>query len=165
MSIGLLVLRLVFGLLFIGHGSQKLFGFFGGHGPCGTAGFLAGLGFRPALPMAIFVGLSEAGGGLLFALGLAQPLAALLIIGAMVTAIISVHWTHGIWNPAGIEYPLVCVAIAFELASTGAGRWSLDNVLSISWAGMDWALMALIAAVAGSLAILASRRVPTASGE
>lgn len=73
--------------LFIGHGTQRLFGWFGGHGPAGTGGMLESLGFRPGRPLAVVTGLAEAGGGLLVALGLLTPLGAAAIIGVMATAL------------------------------------------------------------------------------
>jgi putative oxidoreductase len=83
-------LRLVVGLAFIGHGTQKLFGWFGGHGPTGTGGFFASQGFRAGVLMAVAAGLSEAGGGALLVLGLGTPLAAVLLATVMINAIASV---------------------------------------------------------------------------
>src|SRR3954471_7383566 len=113
MSLGLLVLRVVIGLLFVGHGTQKLFGWFGGHGLEGTGGFMASLGYRPGRQHALLAGLSEAGGGALFALGLFTPLAVAILIGVMVNAIGSAHWDNGLWvTNGGYEYPLVLCAAA-----------------------------------------------------
>jgi putative oxidoreductase len=78
-NLSLLLLRLVLGLIFLGHGAQKLFGFFGGHGRAGTSQFLTSLGFRPAKWWAVVVALGEFLGGLFLALGILTPLAALLI--------------------------------------------------------------------------------------
>src|SRR5204863_3313150 len=90
MDVGMLILRLVVGALFIGHGTQKLFGWFEGHGLEGTAGFMDSLGYRPGKRYAAIGGLAEAGGGLLLVLGLLTPLAAVLIVGMMLNAILSV---------------------------------------------------------------------------
>jgi putative oxidoreductase len=98
----LLVLRIVLGLLFVGHGTQKLFGWFGGHGLNGTAGFFASLRYRPPRLAAVGAGGSEAIGGLFLALGFLAPLAAAMITGAMVNAIVSVHWSHGPWVTNGV---------------------------------------------------------------
>src|SRR5205085_8099803 len=88
MDVGMLILRLVVGALFIGHGTQKLFGWFQGHGLEGTAGFMESLGYRPGKRYAALGGLAEAGGGALLVLGLLTPLAAALIVGMMLNAIL-----------------------------------------------------------------------------
>src|SRR2546429_7912916 len=95
MDFGLLVLRLVVGGLFIGHGTQKLFGWFGGYGLEGTGGFMETLGYRPGKRFAVMGGIAEAGGGLLLFLGLLTPLAAAAIIGMMINAIFAVHVENG----------------------------------------------------------------------
>src|SRR5689334_5538801 len=96
MELGLLVLRVVVGLLFFGHGAQKLFGWFGGHGLAGTGGFFEQIGFPHGKRQAALAGLAEAGGGLLLALGLLTPLAAALIISVMVVAVSKVHFAKEI---------------------------------------------------------------------
>jgi putative oxidoreductase len=162
MNTALLVLRLVVGLLFAGHGAQKLFGWFGGHGPRNTGGFFESIGFRPGLPFALLAGGAELGGGLLLALGLFVPVAALLFAGVMGSAIAAVHWRNGIWNQnSGIEFPLVLGTIAFAVAAIGPGRYSLDNALGIDWHGLWWALGAVGLGALGALgSLLAGRRPP-----
>jgi len=159
MNIALLVLRVIVGGLFIGHGGQKLFGWFGGHGPKGTASFFDGIGLAPALPLALLAGGAEVGGGLLFALGLYVPVAALLMIGVMTTAIVSVHWKNGLWVTAGgSEYPLVLAAVAFAVAAIGPGSISVDHALGIHWAGLRWAVAAAVAGgLGGLIAVVAGR--------
>ena len=83
MSAGLLILRVVFGALMAVYGAQKLFGWFGGYGLTGTAGYLEGLGFRPGRLFAAAAGLAELGGGVLLALGLFTPAAAATIVSDM----------------------------------------------------------------------------------
>lgn len=132
-DIALLVLRLTLGLLLFGHGAQKLFGWFGGHGLKGTAGWLASMGMRPANFWAVVAGASEAGGGLLLALGFLSPFGPLGIIAAMLVAIITVHWNQGLWNAKnGIEFPLTNLVAALALALVGPGSLSLDAVLGIA---------------------------------
>jgi putative oxidoreductase len=97
----MLLLRIVVGLLFVGHGTQKLFGWFGGHGREGTARFFGSLGYRPPETMAVVGGLVETTGGLLLLLGLFTPFGSALIVGMMVAAILSVHAPKGIWNENG----------------------------------------------------------------
>src|SRR5213593_4581126 len=101
MDIGMLIVRLVVGALFIGHGTQKLFGWFGGHGLKGTGGFFASLGFRPGRFWAFTGGFSEAVGGLLLALGLITPLGAAMIVGMMTSATLVAHLKNGLWNSNG----------------------------------------------------------------
>ncbi len=129
---GLLVVRVIVGLLLFGHGSQKLFGWFGGHGLKGTAGWLGSIGMQPATFWAFMAGLSEAAGGLLLALGFLNPIGSLGIIAAMLTATFKVHWTKGIWNMnGGMEFPLTNIAVALGIALTGPGAYSLDAMLGI----------------------------------
>src|SRR4051794_36906519 len=97
MSIGLLLLRLVVGLLFVGHGTQKLFGWFEGPGLAGVGAHFEGLGFRPGRPMAAVAGVCEAGAGLLLATGFLTPLAGAILIGVMLNAAGAVHAPNGLW--------------------------------------------------------------------
>jgi putative oxidoreductase len=163
MNLGLLVLRVIVGLLFFGHGAQKLFGWFGGYGLEGTGGFFEQIGFPHGKRQAALAGLAEAGGGLLLALGLLTPLATVLITSVMVVAVSKVHFAKGVWNTeGGFEYNLVLVAAAFAVAAIGAGDWSLDNVLNLDVAGAGWALGALGAGILGGLGALGAARLETA---
>jgi putative oxidoreductase len=163
MSIGLLVLRVVIGLLFVGHGTQKLFGWFGGHGLEGTGGFMASLGYRPGKMHAFLAGFGEAGGGLLLALGLCTPLAAAVLIAVMVNAMGSAHWSNGLWvTNGGIEYPLVLCAAFVTVAYIGPGRFSLDRLISDSYDwhpwGVRWGTVAIVGGLVAGLLMLATRR-------
>jgi putative oxidoreductase len=105
-AVGLLLLHLVLGLIFLGHGSQKLFGLFGGKGLAGTTQMMNSLGLCPARWWALVAALGEFLGGLLLALGLLTRIGAPLIIGVMLVAIGKVHWSKGFWNSqGGIEFP------------------------------------------------------------
>ncbi|WP_442602926.1 DoxX family protein [Paenibacillus sp. KN14-4R] len=127
---GLLIIRLVVGLLFVGHGAQKLFGWFGGYGPKGTGGWMESVGIKPGVMMAVLAGLMELLGGLFFAAGLFTWVAAALIVLAMLGAIVKVHMKNGLWVTAnGYEYNLVLVAVAVGVALTGAGAYSIDALL------------------------------------
>jgi len=131
MDLGLLLIRLVFGLSFAAHGTQKLFGWFGGYGPKGTGGWLESIGMRPGVLMAVLAGLAELVGGLLFAAGWMMPVAAILFVIPMVIAIAKVHGPNGYWVTAnGYEYNLAIMVVAVGLALTGAGAYSLDAVLA-----------------------------------
>lgn len=163
MDLALLVLRLVVGLLFAGHGAQKLFGAFGGGGPERTAGMFDNIGLQPGWLQARAAGTAELAGGVLIALGLFTPFAAAALIGVMVAAIVTVHAKNGIWNTnQGYEFNLVLVAVVFALAGIGAGAWSLDSAFGFDLHGVVWALAALAAGLLGGFGSVISGR--TASG-
>jgi putative oxidoreductase len=135
-----LALRLLIGGLFIGHGTQKLFGWFGGHGLDGTGGFFESLGLKPGKRNALAAGLSEAGGGALLATGVALPLAGAAITGTMATAIRHVHAPKGPWSTeGGWEYNAVLIGATLAIVEDECG--------------LGWALAAGAAGVAGSVAI------------
>ncbi len=160
MNIGLLALHVIPGVLFMGHGAQKLFGKFGGHGLEGTAGFMESLGLRPGRTHAAAAGGAEFFGGLLLAVGLLVPVAAAVLIATMVTASLTAHRGKGVWaQNGGFELPLVYGTIAFALAAVGAGSVSLDAALDLDLAGTGWALAALAAGLLGGLGALASGRL------
>ena len=122
MDLALLILRVVVGALFVGHGAQKLFGVWGGHGLAGTAGFFEAIGLRPGRIHAPAAGAAELVGGALVLLGLFTPIGSALIIAVMVAAALTVHLTNGLWaTENGIELNLVYAAAAVALAGIGAG--------------------------------------------
>ena len=154
MGLGRLVVRGSIGALMVGHGTQKLFGWFGGGGPEGTGQFFEQVGLRPGKRHAVAAGAAEAGGGVLLALGLATPAAVALLQGVMLSAIRHVHWKNGPWNSdRGYEYNLVLIAALFGLVESGPGRLSLDARRGKERHGLGWATLALAAAAAGSYAI------------
>lgn len=127
MALGLLIIRLVIGLTMAAHGTQKLFGWFGGYGPKGTGGFFESIGIKPGIFMAVVAGLGELVGGLLFAAGLWTEVGAALIIITMIMAIIKVHGKNGYWVTSnGFEYNFALLVIALSVALIGAGDFSLD---------------------------------------
>jgi len=163
MSVGLLVLRVVVGLLFFGHGAQKLFGWFGGHGLAGTGQFFESMGFPQGKRQAFLAGFFEAAGGLLIALGLVTPFAAAALIAVMTVAVLKVHLAKGVWSSnGGFEYNAVLAAVAFALAGVGAGNWSLDHAIGLDVHGVAWALGALGAGILGGLLPLAEARLAAA---
>ena len=151
MEYGLLLLRIVVGLVFAGHGAQKLFGWFGGGGPAGTAAFFSTVGYRAPAAIAIVVGLFEIGGSLLLGAGLLTPLAALLLGVVMLNAIATVVWPKGFLGGYELEVLLLTVPIA--VTATGPGRLSLDRLLH--WddelSGLAWASVVLGGAIVVSL--------------
>ncbi|MFH5182301.1 DoxX family protein [Paenibacillus sp. TAB 01] len=125
-STGLLIIRLVVGLLFAGHGAQKLFGWFGGHGLKGTGGWFDSIGLKPGFLVALLAGLAELIGGLLFAAGVWTSVGGILIALTMIGAIITVHGKNGLWVTSnGIEYNLVLLAVAIGVALIGPGAYVL----------------------------------------
>jgi putative oxidoreductase len=164
MNLALLVLHVTVGLLFFVHGTQKVFGWFGGYGIQGTAGFMESIAMRPGRLHAWAAGLAETVGGLLLALGLFTPIGAAMVIAVMVTAIITVHGTKGFFNTdGGYEFNLTLVAAAFALAGVGSGEWALDNAFDISWTGTGWALAALGAGLVGGIGAVVQGRAGSPS--
>lgn len=131
-SIGLLVVRLVLGLTFAAHGTQKLFGWFGGHGLEGTGQFFDSIGVKPGKQMALLAGLGELAGGLMFAAGLVTWFAAAIIVVTMLVAIVTVTGKNGYWITAnGSEYNVAIIVVAIGVALTGPGAYALDAVLGL----------------------------------
>ncbi|WP_248930862.1 DoxX family protein [Paenibacillus hamazuiensis] len=125
-DLGLLIIRLVVGLTFAGHGAQKLFGWFGGYGLKGTGGWLESIGMKPGVTMALLAGLAELVGGLFFAAGVFTWIGAAAIIVTMLVAIIKVHGANGYWvTQNGFEYNLILIAVALGVALIGPGAYVL----------------------------------------
>ena len=162
MDLGLLLARMVFGLLMAAHGTQKAFGWFGGYGLAGTAGFFEQLGFRPGRLFAGAAAGTEIVAGLLVALGLLGPLGPAMVVSVMIVAAATVHWANGLFaTNNGIELPLLYGVAALTLALTGPGAFSLDAVLGLTWSEpVIWTVLA--AGVIGGLGNLAVRKTAPA---
>ena len=166
MRLARLVFRVILGALFIGHGTQKLFGWFGGHGPEGTGEFFEKVGLKPGKEQAVAAGAAEAASGALIALGLLTPVGSALVIGVMAGAIRTVHAGKGPWvTEGGWEYPLVVGAAALALAEAGPGPLSLDAALDMERCGTAWALAALAAGVGGSYLMMSVGEQVAATAE
>jgi len=128
---GTVALRVVAGIIFIAHGSQKLFGWFGGYGLAGTGQWLDSIGLGPGVPMALLAGGAEFFGGLALLLGLlVRPVSAVLAF-TMAVAIFAVHIDKGLFVANnGYEFALALLAMTVSLAITGAGRVSIDRALA-----------------------------------
>jgi putative oxidoreductase len=166
MNIARLAARGIIGGLFIGHGTQKLKGWFGGPGLEGTEGVMQAIGMHPPRRNAVAAGLSETAGGALLVAGLATPLASAALIGTMITAIRKVHLPNGVWAAkGGYEYNLVLIAALLALAEEGPGDISLDAALGRERSGLRWGLGALVLGAAASTAAIemGRRAAPAAS--
>jgi putative oxidoreductase len=153
MNIGLLLIRVVFGALMAAHGSQKLFGWFGGYGLAGTGGFFEQLGFRPGRLFAALAGVTETFSGLLFAIGFLEPLAAMGIISVMIVAIGSVHWGNGLFATTnGVEVPLLYSTAAAAVALTGPGAYSVDAIFGLT---LYWTSAVGLLAIAAGMVVAA----------
>jgi putative oxidoreductase len=157
-DLGLLALRLGTGGVLFAHGTQKLFGWFGGAGLEGTAAGMEQMGFRPGRPSALVAGLGEAGGGVLLALGLATPVGGAAAAGTMASAVV-VHAPAGFFAATGgFEFPayLGCTAAGIGLA--GPGRLSLDHLTGHRF-DRPWTVAAAFGASALAAAGVLRRRV------
>lgn len=165
MDIGILLLRLTLGLPFAAHGSQKVFGWFGGYGLDATGQFFEGLGFRPGRRHALAAGVAEIVGGLLLAFGFLTPLGAALIASVMVVAAITVHVKNGFFiTSGGYEFNFVLGAAALSVAFTGPGAISVDALAGLQLSGVTWGLAAAAVAIVGATGQLAQRQL-TAGAE
>lgn len=127
---GVLPLRVALGVIFIAHGSQKLFGAFDGPGMAGTTGMMTHLGLHPAVFWAWVVIIAEFFGGLGLVGGLLTRLSALGIVIDMGVAILTVHLKNGFWaRNGGFEFPLLCLAAALSILILGAGDFSIDALI------------------------------------
>ncbi|UXI03451.1 DoxX family protein [Photobacterium sp. TY1-4] len=129
-GMGALSLRIPAGIIFMAHGSQKLFGWFGGYGLEGTGQWMASIGLEPGVLMALMAGSAEFFGGLLLVLGLLTRPTALILAVTMVVAIVSVHLENGLFLANnGYEFGLALLAASVSLMLSGAGSVSTDNWL------------------------------------
>ncbi|MBV6288117.1 DoxX family protein [Pseudomonas aegrilactucae] len=128
---GITVLRIIVGIIFMAHGSQKLFGLFGGGGLAGTAQFMESLGLTPPMLMAMLSGGAEFFGGLALVIGLLVRPAALALIGLLLVAIFSVHIGNGLFMANnGYEFALALLGGAVAVLVEGAGRASVDRIIA-----------------------------------
>jgi putative oxidoreductase len=136
MKLGLTAFRAALGAVFIAHGTQKLFGWFGGPGLGGAAQGFESMGLKPGKRNAVLAGASETAGGAMLATGFLTPLGSAATIAVMGQAIRTVHWDKGFFNTqGGYEFNLMLAASSFALADTGPGPWSLDRALGLKLSG------------------------------
>lgn len=147
MNIALLVFRLVPGLLFMGHGLQKLVSpkiapkVLEANGPRAAGGFFDQLGMRPGVLLAVLAGLGELVGGFSIAAGLLTPIGTAVLAAVMTVAILKVHLSKGLWNTSGgFEFPLLMLTVAYAVSAIGPGSLSIDSWAGIgNWSGIHWA--------------------------
>jgi putative oxidoreductase len=161
-SLGLLIGRVVLGLLLAAHGAQKLFGWFGGYGLNATGEFMVQLGFPNGRLFAGLSGLGEFSAGLLLALGFLGPIGPAIAVAGMIVAMRTVHRTHGLFaSHNGIELPLLYATGATAFAFISFGRYSLDAAFGLThlWTA-PVIIGALLIGVIGALVNLAIRHTP-----
>jgi putative oxidoreductase len=155
---GLLILRLVIGLILAAHGAQKLFGWFGGPGMAGWTGAMNRMRLRPAKAWAWISTVSEVAGGLALAFGLLFPLPSFAIAGSMLVAIALVHLPKGFFvSKGGYEFNLSILAAVAALALIGPGAFSLDAALGIRFPEPITLVVATILTILGVAAALVTR--------
>jgi putative oxidoreductase len=167
MKVGRLLLRAAVGSFFLGHGTHKLFGWFGGRGLKGTAEAFENMGLKPGIVHASAAGAAESLGGAGLLLGYRTPLASAGIVSVMLTAINRVHLKNGPWaTDGGYEYNVVLAAAAVALAESGPGSLSLDALRGKEKSGAKWGLFSLLlgaAGAAGAHVLAESRGTPEVS--
>jgi putative oxidoreductase len=166
MDVAFLIVRLILGLSFMAHGTQKLFGWFGGYGITGTDDFFAGLGFRPSKTFAVLAALAETLGGFLTVFGVFGALGPVLIVIVMLTAIGSVHYNKGFFiSNGGWELNTAYIAAAIAVGFAGNGMYSLDDWLGLHFltdpVQVGYAFAAAV--VVAGLNLLMRRRTPPAT--
>jgi len=158
-KIAKLATRLLIGGLFVGHGTQKLKGWFGGPGIDGFSQGMEAMGMHPPRRNAYAAGISETAGGALLAAGLLTPLASAAITGTMTVAIVKAHLANGPWvTEGGWEYNAVLIATVLALAEDGPGSLSLDHALGIERTGPGVAMLAAALGGAGAYGALAAAK-------
>ena len=124
------LLRIVAGIIFVAHGAQKLFGWFGGYGLDGTGQWMESVGITPGYIMALLAGSAEFFGGFALVLGFLVRPAAVVLAFTMIVAIVSVHLQNGLFMAKnGYEFALSLLVVTVSLVISGAGGVSVDGML------------------------------------
>lgn len=168
MKLGRLIARIAIGGLFIGHGTQKWFGWFGGPGLDKTSGMMESLGMRPGRRNALAASATETIGGAMIVVGALTPVATASLIATMITAIRTVHLEKGFWSAnGGYEFNLTLIVALLALVDGGPGSLSVDARLGIEDTGGGWVLAALAGGAVGAamVAAAAAREAPVQTPE
>ena len=161
---GLLVLRVIVGLVFAAHGAQKAFGWWSGPGFPKWRAAIAGMGFRPVGLWAVASVGAELAGGVLLIAGFLTPLVAAFLVAQSIVIIGQVHLRNGFWNGgSGYEFPLTLAAGAFALATTGSGSISVDRAIGFSLTAPQSAALLVIAVLGAVAALAVPRLLPRAT--
>jgi putative oxidoreductase len=167
LSIGLLIARIVVGLMMAAHGTQKLFGWFGGYGLNKTGEFFVHLGFSRGRFFAAVASVTEITSGLLVALGLLGPIGPALMISVMIVAALTVHWEHGLFaGTNGVEVPLLYASASLAFALIGPGSYSLDAWFGIAtlWTAPVTAVVLALGIIGGFANVALSKHSTTTAG-
>ncbi|TCO62759.1 DoxX family protein [Actinocrispum wychmicini] len=160
MDAGLLVIRIVVGLVMAYHGTEKLFGWWGGEGIAGAADFFGRQGYRPPRLMAAVAGLTETAGGLSLATGFLTPLGVAALVGTFVNILV-LHLPNGLARRKnGFEYELVLLAATCGTGLAGPGSFALDRLLGLDFAPV-WGIAAVGVGVLSGLGVTATRKAVT----
>lgn len=164
-DIGLLILRVVVGLIFAAHGAQKAFGWWNGPGVAGWTGAMNRMGLRPAPFWAFVSTVAELGAGTALALGLFTPLIVAALTSQAIVIIFRAHWAAGFWNAnKGFEFPLSLFGGVLAILFAGPGAWALDSLLPFDLLYepiIRWSLAA-IAVVVGFIVVAIPKPAPPA---
>jgi putative oxidoreductase len=165
MNLGRVLARTVIGGLFIGHGTQKWFGWFDGPGLDKTEKMMGSLSLEPGRANAVAASATETVGGAMLIAGALTPVAATGLIATMITAVRTVHLKNGLWGSnGGYEFNLALIAALLAIVDGGPGSPSVDGALGIDDTGSRWALAALAGGVVGSTLVIEAGRRRAAAG-
>jgi putative oxidoreductase len=151
LNLGLLLLRLVVGVVLSLHGIAKYRG-----GIAGVGRWFESEGLKPGILHANLAAGTEIGAGLALAAGFLTPLSAMAYVGVMAVAGYVGHRKNGFFIiREGWEFTFVLGAAAAGIATTGPGEYSIDNALDITWNGLPWLIVAAGGGVAAAVGLLA----------
>ncbi|MFR9800802.1 DoxX family protein [Pseudonocardia sp. RS010] len=159
-DVGMLLLRLGVGGIFVAHGLQKVFGMWGGLGIGETSAILEGLGFAQAPALAWALGFGELILGAMLVLGLFTPLAAAGLLAVEICAVV-VEWGTPFFaadSPNALEFDVALGAGVLALLFVGAGRISLDSGRTWQRRPVPWAVLFLVLGVAVAVGVLLGLR-------
>ena len=156
LNLGLLLLRVVVGVVMLAHGYNHVFR---GGKIAGTGRWFASLGMKPGWLHAWLASVVELASGVMLIAGLLTPVAAAGVVGVMLVAWIINHLRNGffIFRPGeGFEYVMTLCVCGLAIGALGPGEWSLDHALDIDFNGWWGFGITAIAGIGGAVALLAT---------